>query len=74
MEPSVTTRLKISGMHCGGCASAVRAALLAVPGVVSAEVSLADGLAQVEYDRSACAPEALVTAIQSRQFGAEILA
>lgn len=35
--------LAVSGMTCGGCASAVAQALSAVPGVVEARVDLAGG-------------------------------
>lgn len=68
------TTLMITGMHCGGCASSVRSALAAVPGVIAATVSLDEGRAVIEYDSAVCAPEALVAAVQSRAFGAELVA
>lgn len=43
----MNTQLKIEGMTCGHCASTVKAALESVPGVESAEVSLAQGRASV---------------------------
>ena len=43
------TALQIDGMSCGHCAKHVKEALEAVPGVKSAEVSLADKSAAVEH-------------------------
>ena len=40
-------RLTIAGMTCAACAARVEQALAAVPGVLSAQVNLADGLARV---------------------------
>jgi len=40
-------RLAIGGMTCAACAARVEQALAAVPGVLSAEVNLADGMARV---------------------------
>lgn len=45
-----TTTLHITGMACGGCASSVAQALLALPGVAVAEVSHAQAAATVRYD------------------------
>ena len=44
------TVLKIDGMTCGHCVSAVTKALEAVPGVESADVVLADGRATVLHE------------------------
>lgn len=44
---SETMSLTISGMNCSHCAANAQKALLAVPGVESVEVSLADGTARV---------------------------
>ena len=43
----MTTELRIDGMTCGHCVAGVKKALEAVPGVESAEVSLAQGRASV---------------------------
>jgi copper chaperone len=67
-------RLKITGMHCGGCANSVRTALAGVEGVSSATVSLEEGTASVEYDGAVCSTGALLAAVEARQFGAELLA
>jgi Cu+-exporting ATPase len=47
--PAVPARLKLSieGMTCAGCAVRVEQALQAAPGVLSAQVSFADGTARV---------------------------
>eukprot|EP00201_Polytomella_parva_P016509 CAMPEP_0175061152 /NCGR_PEP_ID=MMETSP0052_2-20121109/13429_1 /TAXON_ID=51329 ORGANISM="Polytomella parva, Strain SAG 63-3" /NCGR_SAMPLE_ID=MMETSP0052_2 /ASSEMBLY_ACC=CAM_ASM_000194 /LENGTH=333 /DNA_ID=CAMNT_0016326981 /DNA_START=36 /DNA_END=1033 /DNA_ORIENTATION=+ len=42
-------RLKVSGMVCASCSSAVEKFILAVPSVISASVSLATGEAEVIY-------------------------
>ena len=58
-----TLTLDIGGMACGGCANTVRQALLAVDGVVQAEVSHADGRAEVVYDPAKVQPAVLQSAI-----------
>ena len=40
----------IGGMSCQGCVKNVSGVLLAVPGVESVEVSLAEGQASIVYD------------------------
>ena len=50
MTPQLTHppfRLSISGMHCAGCAASARAKLAAVPGVGSAAVDFASGIAVI---------------------------
>lgn len=42
--------LNISGMACGGCSSTVQKALLALDGVISAEVSHVEARAEIHYD------------------------
>jgi copper chaperone len=42
--------LKVAGMTCGSCVSRVKQALLTVPGVHSAEVDLAQGIAKISVD------------------------
>jgi copper chaperone CopZ len=45
-----TRILGIDGMHCGGCASKIRASLLQTTGVTDASVSPQDATAMVRYD------------------------
>ena len=42
--------LKIEGMNCGMCAKKIEAALMAVPGVKEADVSLLNETAEVEAE------------------------
>ena len=53
--------MTIAGMSCGGCVSAVRKALGAVPGTCVEEVSV--GSATVSYDASIASRAAIVEAI-----------
>jgi len=54
--------MRISGMSCGGCVSAVRDALRAVPGVHVDSVAV--GSATASYDESRTTPAVLAQAIQ----------
>jgi copper chaperone len=59
------TTLKITGMTCIHCVMSAQKALTDVPGVHSATVDLASGLAKVEGE----APqEALVAAVEAEGF------
>lgn len=66
-EVALKTELQIEGMSCDHCVRAVRQALVAVPGVAAAEVSV--GHASVEGD---AAPEALVAALTEEGFEARV--
>ena len=69
-KPMKTTRLQVSGMSCGHCASTVESALRSRPGVRNAKVHLGDGAAEVEYDETSVAPEQLIAAIEDVGYGA----
>ena len=45
-----TTVLKVGGMTCDGCVRSVGKVLQALPGVLKADVSLAQGQATVSFD------------------------
>ncbi len=45
-----TITMQIAGMACGGCSQNVKQALLALDGVIDAEVSHANGQAVVSFD------------------------
>lgn len=64
------TVIKIAGMSCGGCRAGVEKALLKVPGVLSAEVSLEKGEAAVDYDEKKAALQDLRAAIERAGFTA----
>lgn len=62
----------IEGMHCGGCASGVKAMLKRTPGVISAEVSYEEKRADVEFDPSATSREKLVEAVNNMGYKASV--
>lgn len=66
-----TVTLKISGMVCGGCAASVKAALEAVQGVLSAEVSLENAQAVVAFDPELVAGATLHAAVAAAGYHAE---
>lgn len=63
------TTLKISGMTCGHCVSAVNKALQQVPGVERAEVSLDPQQAVVTGNAD---PQALVAAVKEEGYDASV--
>jgi copper chaperone CopZ len=65
-----TTRLKVDGMTCSHCVSAVEKALRNQPGVRNATVHLEGGAAEVEYDEGAVAPEQLIAAVEEEGYPA----
>jgi P-type Cu2+ transporter len=62
--------LRINGMHCAACACAVEKALLAVPGVMRAQVSAASQGATVQWEVARTRPSAWVAAIEAAGYGA----
>ncbi len=64
-------KLKVEGMTCNHCVMAVKKALLKVPGVEKAEVSLEKGEALVE---GVADPQALIRAVEEEGYKAEVLA
>jgi copper chaperone CopZ len=69
-----STTIKVDGMSCSGCSSQVGRLLSELPGVTKADVELASGLAQVEFDAGKVDHEALLTVIRDAGFGARISA
>lgn len=64
------TRLRVSGMTCGHCESAVQRALAAVPGVTRVvRVSREDNLAVVEGSAD---PAALLEAVRAEGYEVEV--
>jgi copper chaperone CopZ len=61
--------IKITGMHCTGCAGSVEKALKNTPGVSKASVNLEEAKANVEYDAEKITESDLVKAIKSAGFG-----
>ena len=62
--------LRVNGMSCSSCSSAVEAALLATPGVQSASVNLLSCMAEVQYDPEATGPRHLLAAVTGAGFQA----
>ena len=54
--------MTISGMHCGGCVTAVRQALQTVPGLHVEAVAV--GSAEVTYDAARTNPETIAEAVR----------
>jgi Cu+-exporting ATPase len=67
----MTIQLKIGGMHCSGCASAVRRVLEATPSVTSVAVDLDGGRATVEASAGIDAAR-LVSAVEGAGYEARI--
>jgi copper chaperone CopZ len=49
--------IRVQGMTCANCVRHVTEALREIPGVHSAEVELAEGLARLEVDAEIAVPE-----------------
>jgi Cu+-exporting ATPase len=56
---SDTVNLRIYGMTCGACTSAIENNLTSKPGILSVAVSLPLNSAKVEFDRTMVGPETL---------------
>lgn len=61
-----TAKLRIEGMTCGGCATAVRAVLKKVDGVSGAKVSYEEKLAVVDYDPAKVTPQQLAQTVEKK--------
>jgi Cu+-exporting ATPase len=70
--PHEGRQLSISGMTCASCVARVEKALLAVPGVVRAEVNLATEKASIEGIAGVLRPADLITAVSSAGYEAEL--
>lgn len=60
--------IKIDGMKCMHCVSAVESALKETDGVLNVEVVLEDGIAKVEYDETSVNTDVLTEAIEDQGF------
>lgn len=61
--------LPITGMMCGGCVAAVKAALESVPGVENADVSLEKKEAVVTYDPATATADEMKKAVEKAGYG-----
>ena len=65
-----SSHVMIEGMHCAACAFTVEEALLAVPGVRSAEVNAATHRAKVVWDETQVLPSQWMSAVARVGYGA----
>lgn len=69
-----TTTLKVEGMTCGACTSAVESAFKNVGGAGNISVSLVMERAVIQHDPRKLSPEAVKDMIEERGFDAEVIA
>lgn len=76
MAPShmTTTTLKVEGMTCGACTSAVESGLQNLDGIGSVSVSLVMERAVVSHDASRISAQEIRDVVEDRGFDAEVLA
>lgn len=65
VNDAIIARLAVQGMGCINCANRVRNSLLAVEGVVSADVDWQSGLALVDYVPAKTTIDALLRAVDT---------
>lgn len=65
------TTLRIGGMWCSSCALVLEEALLALPGVLDAEISYAASLARVTYEPQVADTDALIARISMLGYRAQ---
>jgi len=63
-----TTTFGIKGMTCGGCVASVKRVLEALPGVTTADVSLAGASANVRHDAARTDVAGLKRAVEEAGF------
>ncbi|MDO8655695.1 MAG: heavy metal translocating P-type ATPase [Nanoarchaeota archaeon] len=66
------TTLRITGMHCASCSGILTRALQKVAGVSSANVNYSTEKAVVEFDKTKADDTALINAVKSKGYGAEV--
>jgi Cu+-exporting ATPase len=67
---TATAVLALSGMHCASCVALIEETLAESPGVSAAFVDLEAELAEITFDPSATAVEALCAAVVREGYGA----
>jgi len=65
-------KLKITGMTCGHCVTAVSNALKSVTGVENADVNLEQNDATVVYDSEKTTPEEIMGALNDTNYSASL--
>jgi len=69
--PTQTVTLHVSGMRCVSCVAHVQGALQDIPGCISAEVSLSQGNAQVQFIPSLVAISEIQSAVERVGYSAQ---
>jgi len=64
----------VTGMQSNSCASAVKQALIALPGVGQVDVSLADGAASIHFNERLMSPDRLISAVEEAGYGVDQVA
>lgn len=59
-----TLQLQVSGMTCNGCVTSIEKVLRALPGVIDAQVSLADGKVLIGYQPDSVDAAQCIAAIE----------
>jgi Cu+-exporting ATPase len=67
-----TVRLKLSGMHCAGCAANIERALRSAKGVAAANVNFAAESARVQYDEEETSAADLIAVVEEAGYGAAL--
>ena len=70
---SSTAILRITGMSCASCSTAVEGALLPLPGVADAKVNLLAGTAEVRFDPGTTGPRHFIESVEDCGFGVEVI-
>ncbi len=71
-EKKLNTTISVEGMHCNHCKAKVEAAIKAVKGVKSLNVSLETASADIVYAEGKTTPEAIARAITDSGFDAKV--
>ena len=64
-------KVKISGMHCTGCAASVSKALMRVDGIKKADANFSTNSADIVYDEKKVNKEKIVKTIENLGYKAE---
>lgn len=66
-------KFKITGMHCGACATGISMVWQNLPGVADAKVDLASNLGEVDYDEAKLKPEDFDKAIADMGYHSAVM-
>lgn len=69
---SQTVVLTVSGMHCEGCASGIKAMVKRTDGVIKVDVSYESREATVEFDPAKASPEKIIAVVEKMGYKATV--